>query len=327
MSSMFSPPPSPFEPASLPYRILSSPLKFLVQTLYAFILFLRGPSYQTPPPSSRIRLVCISDTHSHKPSSIPPGDVLIHAGDLTNDGTLRDIQDQIDWLNSLPHKHVIFIAGNHDSYFDPRSRKPKDRATGNNPIRFDRIHYLQHSSLKLSFSEAGDGGRVLHFYGAPQIPACGGEDFAFQYRREDDAWSGTVPEDTDVLITHTPPRHHLDMPWGVGCDFLRRETWKVKPRVHVCGHVHAGHGRENVFWDESQRVYEHLCARGEDGVLWDMIAVWAWVDVVRLLLFGVLGVLWTRVWGADDSGGIIVNAALMYRSSGQILNPPEVVDI
>ena len=252
---------------------------------------------------------------------------MIHAGDLTNSGTLSEIQDQIDWLNSLPHKHIIVIAGNHDSYFDPRSRKDEDKAAGNNKVRLGSVHYLQHSSLTLSFPEAGDGGRFLRFYGAPQIPLCGGSDFAFQYRREDDAWSNTIPEDTDVLITHTPPRHHLDLPWGVGCEFLRRETWRVRPRVHVCGHVHAGHGREKVFWDESQKVFEKLCKRGEKGVLRDVVALWAWLDLVRLAIFGALGVLWSRVWGGDDSGGIIVNAALMYCNSGQARNPPEVVDI
>ena len=324
MSFLFNPPPSPFEPPSLPYRILSSPIKYIVQNLYALILLLRGPSYQPPPPSSRIRLVCISDTHSHKPSSLPRGDVLIHAGDLTNDGTIRDIQDQIDWLNSLPYKHVIVIAGNHDSFFDPRSRKAEDKASGKG-IRIGETHYLQHSSLELSFPDVG--GRVLRFYGAPQIPACGGDDFAFQYKRGDDAWSGTVPADTDVLITHTPPRHHLDLPWGMGCDFLRRETWRVKPKVHVCGHVHAGHGREDVFWDQSQKFYESLCARGEHGVLWDVMALWVWIDVLKLALWGFLGVLWSRVWGGDDNGGVIVNAALMYRNSGQILNPPQIVDI
>lgn len=324
MSFLFAPPPNLFEPPSRPYRIFSSPVKYLVQHLYALILLLRGPPYQKPPPSSRIRLVCISDTHSQKPSSLPRGDVLVHAGDLTNDGTLHAIQDQIDWLNALPYKHVIVIAGNHDSYFDPRSRKVEDKGSGKE-LRLGSVHYLQHSSLELSFPEVG--GRTVKFYGAPQIPRCGPDDFAFQYWREQDAWSGTIPMDTDVLITHTPPRYHLDLPWGQGCDFLRKETWKVKPKVHVCGHVHAGHGRENVFWDESQRIYEDLCARKDHGVIWDIVAFWVWIEVARMAVFGILGIVWSRVWGADDAGGIIVNTALMYRSSGQISNPPEVVDI
>ena len=65
----------------------------------------------------------------------------------------------------------------------------------------------------------------------------------------------------------------------------------------------------------------------ENGVLWDMVAFWVGIDVAKLAVFGALGILWSRVWGGDDNGGILVNAALMYRSSGQILNPPEIVDL
>ncbi|KAG1865612.1 Metallo-dependent phosphatase-like protein [Suillus tomentosus] len=45
-----------------------------------------------------------------------PGDVLIHAGDLTHFGTPRELQVAFDWLVSLAHEHKIVIAGNHDTY-------------------------------------------------------------------------------------------------------------------------------------------------------------------------------------------------------------------
>ena len=130
-----------------------------------------------------------------------------------------------------------------------------------------------------------------------------------------------------MLITHTPPRYHLDLPAGLGCDFLLKEVWKVRPRLHVFGHVHAGYGQESVFWDEAQKVYERLCARREKGVLRDMVAIRAWFDLVKLALYGVLGVLWTRVWGGDGSDSLMVNSALMYRSSGKLGNNPQVVEI
>ncbi|MCJ1449915.1 hypothetical protein MMC28_000243 [Mycoblastus sanguinarius] len=322
MASLFRPPPSPFEPRTIFYRILSSPLKFLAQTIYALILFLRGSASPKPPPSSRIRLVCISDTHTLKPPYLPPGDVLIHAGDLTNAGTVDDIQDQVDWLSSLPYEYKIVIAGNHDSYFDPRSRRKEDESK---TMRWGTVHYLQHSSIRLSFVRQDN--RQLNFYGAPQIPQCGGEDFAFQYKHSDNAWSGTIPKETDVLITHTPPRHHLDLPLGLGCGFLLKEVWDVRPSVHVFGHVHAGHGREWVFWDEAQQTYERLCSRGENGVLWDMVALFVWIDTVRLVVYGMLGIAWSRIWGGDGGGTIMVNSALMYRSTGRLKNAPQVIDI
>ena len=187
------------------------------------------------------------------------------------------------------------------------------------------VHYLQHSSVTLNFVKQGN--RKVRFYGAPQIPQCGGEEFAFQYRRSEDAWSGTIPLETDVLITHTPPRHHLDLPAGLGCDFLLREVWRVRPKIHVFGHVHAGYGRENVFWDDAQKAYERLCARGENGIIRDMVAVDAWIDVVCLAIYGVLGILWSRVWRGDGRGSLMVNSALMYRSTGKLGNTPQVVHI
>ena len=321
MASLFGAPPSPFIAPSLFHRILSSPVKFVTQYLHTAILSLRGFALTIATSSPAVRIVCISDTHTQIPSSLPSGDLLIHAGDLTNAGTVDEIQHQIDWLSSSIYEHVIVVAGNHDSYFDPRSRRKTDLGKD---IRWGNVHYLQHSSLKLDFHQ---GRRQLSFYGAPQIPKCGGKEFAFQYDRDCDAWTGTIPVDIDVLITHTPPRHHLDLPIGMGCDFLLSEVWRVKPRAHIFGHVHAGHGRERVFWDKSQRIFEKICARGEKGVLMDLLAVGAWMDVLRLAIYGLLGIIWSRVWGGESRATLMVNAALTYESTGRLENPAQVIEI
>lgn len=133
---------------------------------------LRGAPFTPPLNKPKIRLVCISDTHTNTPE-IPDGDVLIHAGDLTNSGTVKDIQAQLDWLYKLPHEHKIFIAGNHDSYFDPKSRKSVDEES-DVQLKFNGIYYLENEPLQLKFK----GGRTLNFYGSPDIPQCGGTDFA-----------------------------------------------------------------------------------------------------------------------------------------------------
>jgi predicted phosphohydrolase len=96
---------------------------------------------------------------------------LIHAGDLTNAGTVEEIQAQLNWLASLPHKEKIVIAGNHDSYFDPKSRKAEDKGK---KLNFKGITYLENKAITLKFK----GGRKLNFYGSPNIPKCGGSDFA-----------------------------------------------------------------------------------------------------------------------------------------------------
>lgn len=161
-----------FGPPSSLDSFLASPLRVIVQYIYAILLFFRGPSFTTPQNKPPIRVVCISDTHTNTPK-IPPGDLLIHAGDLTNAGSAKDIQTQLDWLNSLPHRYKVFIAGNHDSYFDSNSMKDVDRAASAK-LNFGNLHYLQNQSLKLKFK----GGRTLNIYGSPNIPKCGGTDFA-----------------------------------------------------------------------------------------------------------------------------------------------------
>lgn len=92
---------------------------------------------------------------------------------MTNAGTVKDIQAQLDWLNSLPHKHKVVIAGNHDSYFDPKSRQSVDKASGAK-LNYHNINYLENQSLQLKFK----GPRLLNLYGSPNIPKCGGSDFA-----------------------------------------------------------------------------------------------------------------------------------------------------
>ncbi|KAL9013321.1 MAG: hypothetical protein Q9173_001977 [Seirophora scorigena] len=316
-----TPPSSPFEPPSPLFHLLSSPLRVVVEHIYFFFLLLRGSALQAPDPSSSIRLVCISDTHG-KEASIPSGDVLIHAGDLANHGTAAEIQEQVDWIASLPHHHKIMIAGNHDGFFDPSSRQDSDI---HNAIDYKGIHYLQHATVTLTFPGVRD--RQLNFYGAPQIPACGGDDFAFQYPRQKDAWSGTIPCAIDILVTHTPPRHHLDLPQGMGCEFLLKEVWRVRPKVHVFGHVHAAYGKESVFWDEGQKAYERVCARKTSSLLRDSFDPPAWLDAAKVAFYGIQGVVWSQVWGEAGTGTLMVNASLTYRSTGKLANAPQIVDL
>lgn len=56
-------------------------------------------------------------------------------------------------------------------------------------------------------------------------------------------WS-CIPEDTDVLITHTPPLGILDAQDRLGCEDLARRIQELSLKLHVFGHVHVGHGIE-----------------------------------------------------------------------------------
>lgn len=311
----------PFVATPLPVLFLRSPLRTLIKVTHEALSGLRGtPKVQGP----AINVVCISDTHA-KTKKIPLGDLLIHAGDFTNAGTPKDIQAQIDWLNSLPHKHKVCIAGNHDTWLDPRARRFLSLADAEvEDLDWGSVIYLQHSSVSLRFPS--HGGRTLTVYGAPQIPACGGSDFAFQYAPGADAWTDTVPNDTDILVTHTPPAFHRDIPTGPGCDFLLNEIWRAKPILHVCGHVHAGSGKEVLFWDEAQRAYESSC-RWKGSLMSELGDLGLWLNLVFVLFYGVIGILWSSVWGGGQDSTQLVNSSLTYRNTSQLRNEPQVVRI
>jgi Icc-related predicted phosphoesterase len=195
------------------------------------------------PKKKKLRLVCISDTHLHTPY-LPRGDVLIHAGDLTNLGTKSELSHSISWLLKQPHTHKLIIAGNHDvtldpqqSQYDPENLSLLTEAPG--------LIYLNHSSTTIC---------GLKVFGSPFSPGDGR--WAFQYSSGEDAepWA-EIPDDTELLITHTPPRYHLDRAPALlppephkGCESLRQRISKVRPRMHVFGHVHAGRGVEKVRW-------------------------------------------------------------------------------
>jgi Icc-related predicted phosphoesterase len=181
-----------------------------------------------------MKLVCISDTHlMHMRHEIvvPDGDVLIHAGDATFKGTKDQVQSFAYWFDALPHKHKIFVAGNHDFGFQTH----RSEAVALLP---KGCHYLEDSGVEI------DG---VKFWGSPWQPWF--LDWAFNLPRGEalKAHWDLIPDGTDVLITHSPPFGILDLvPRGenVGCDEMLKAVRRVKPYYHIFGHIHYGYGRE-----------------------------------------------------------------------------------
>lgn len=331
--------PRDFEPLPLAALFYQAPVKPLLYQAYRLATCLRSAPTPSEPP---IRVVCISDTHNHILDNVPPGEILIHAGDMTNDGSVAEIQRQVDWLASLPHKEIIVISGNHDTYLDPRTRPSLREEQRSGSIDWGRVHYLQHRRLSLTITvdcrDSNSGTSLLaeqrqrriRVYGAPQIPACGPMSVhAFQYPRGQDAWSETVPDDTDIVITHTPPKHHLDLAVsqkGIGCEHLLAEIERVKPTLHVFGHVHWGAGQTVVWWDKAHEAYTKgmsVRSKWTRGLLNPRL----WWSIVLVAFRGVRELVWDRVWGGQSPYTIMVNAAQIHGNSGKLGNPVQVVEI
>lgn len=179
-----------------------------------------------------MQIVAISDTHGkHRDlQPLPEGDVLIHAGDVSRGGTKEQVTDFLEWFAEQNHPHKLFIAGNHDFFFE---RADPDEITSIIP---DGIIYLNDSSTEI------DG---VQFWGSPITPWF--NNWAFNRDRGDEIkkhWD-LIPDDTEVLITHGPPFGILDETvYGdrTGCEELLLCVEQVKPKFHIFGHIHEEYG-------------------------------------------------------------------------------------
>ena len=176
-----------------------------------------------------LRLVVVSDTHGlHDRLEIPPGDVLIHAGDVTSRGDLHELRAFDAFLARLDHPHKLVIAGNHDFCFE---RQP---AAARALLR--HATYLEDDATEIE---------GVRFYGSPWQPWF--YDWAFNLERgaEIRAKWRLIPADTEVLITHGPPLGRGDVTVrgeAVGCADLLERVREIRPRYHLFGHIHEAYG-------------------------------------------------------------------------------------
>lgn len=123
-------------------------------TRLATRLYNRRANPRTKTPQNAIKVVCISDTHNQQ-LELPDGDLLIHAGDLSAQGTLAELQAQLDWLNSLPHRHKVVIGGNHDRLLDPKFEEKfpgvLPASSSLSELKWGSLVYLNDSSITLQF--------------------------------------------------------------------------------------------------------------------------------------------------------------------------------
>lgn len=282
--------------------------------------------------SSSIQIVCISDTHNKQPT-LPLGDVLIHAGDLTENGSFEEMQNGLKWLSSQPHKYKVFIAGNHDVLLDEAFlMKYPERRYGQSKTKQDLdwgdVIYLQDSAITLEIpvhtnDDSNDQAsmRNITIFGSPWTPQYGIS--AFQYSPNDPHhWEdsfASLEKNPDIVATHGPPHLHLDRRdfHRAGCPYLAEKIFRIRPRLHVFGHIHASYGREDVPLDSVQRAYEEVKTGwvGGEGVAWmGLMVMWA-----RVKCF--------FIRPRKNEVTTFVNAAVVGGPHNELRNDPIVVDL
>lgn len=184
------------------------------------------------------KIDCMSDTHSlHRKMNIDNlgGDMVIHAGDFTATGKGYMIEDFALWYKSLPYRHHILIAGNHD--FDLQNNEDYWK----NYFREKDIIYLRDNFIIV------DG---ISIYGMPWTPEF--YDWAFMYEKGSKfAYDkiDLISDNLDILVTHGPPMGIMDIVRAsgenIGCNMLLQKVLQVKPKYHVFGHAHHQYGIKN----------------------------------------------------------------------------------
>jgi|LULS01.1.fsa_nt_gb Icc-related predicted phosphoesterase len=201
-----------------------------------------------------MKIIVVSDNHSDYSFETPEGDLLIHAGDFSYRGTVSEIITFANWLSEQPHKHKLFIWGNHEL------------------VEADESHYR-------NLIEERSGAICLHnreyeidglkFFGSSFTPIFGRWAFLMDDEQRKRYWEN-APDDVDVLVTHGPPKNILDVVKGhevepgklepLGCRHLRDYIERVKPKLMTFGHIHDSAGQMILkHWDS---LHDTICVNG-----------------------------------------------------------------
>lgn len=178
-----------------------------------------------------MKVVCISDTHDrHRELILPPGDMLIHAGDLTRLGEVAKLNDFFAWCNELDYQYKIVIAGNHDfalEQCDPDIIIPSG------------ITYLENQATVLN---------GLTIWGSPICPPYYNWAFMWDIAKRKVLYQN-IPDNVDIIINHSPVYGILD--WAnkgcnAGCIALQERLALLNPKLVVTGHIHEDYGIKKI---------------------------------------------------------------------------------
>lgn len=205
---------------------------------------------------------CVSDLHGHYPH-LEGGDLLIVAGDLTARDTIEEHTDTLEWLSGLNYKMKVIVPGNHDNFLmdNPNFYSKTDikyLIDCGTEFKWIEIDYTKLAPKNFpSFRQ-----RKLKIWGSPWTktfpginPLC--KAFTMDTEDElDEKWA-LIPDDVDILITHGPAYGILDKNIsGEHCGSRSLDGYwekhlddhleRVKPTLHIFGHIHEDYGIDHV---------------------------------------------------------------------------------
>lgn len=175
-----------------------------------------------------------SDTHTyHELLKVPECDISICSGDVTNprdkDVNAKEYLEFLDWYGQQTIGYRILIGGNHDTSLESKRIREEDFTSRG-------IIYLHDEEVVIN---------GLKIWGSPYTPTFGvGWSFNKSRDKIHAVWE-KIPEDTDIVVTHGPPKGILDLSYNrenelefCGDVALKRRMLTIQPKLVCFGHIH-----------------------------------------------------------------------------------------
>jgi Icc-related predicted phosphoesterase len=141
--------------------------------------------------------------------------------------SIEEITDFNNWLGELPHRFKAIVPGNHEFFLEA---DPSER------------FLLSNATVLINEGIEIEG---LRIWGSPVTPLYGGA-FGLSSAKDRKRLYAQIPQDIDVLISHGPPFGILDSEpisgLHAGCRELLDGVMRVRPKLHVFGHIHGAYG-------------------------------------------------------------------------------------
>eukprot|EP00928_Gymnodinium_smaydae_P025820 TRINITY_DN2045_c0_g4_i1.p1 TRINITY_DN2045_c0_g4~~TRINITY_DN2045_c0_g4_i1.p1 ORF type:complete len:533 (-),score=33.42 TRINITY_DN2045_c0_g4_i1:105-1703(-) len=232
--------------------------------------YTRSGAYE---PEEVVRILHVSDTHSlhweiERFHPMPAADILIHTGDMSNYGNVREMASFNDWLGRVKHRypHIFVITGNHD-WVNTLDRVGRRELDPENALGVQWFRDQLTNAVVLDNEEVNALG--IRIFGSGWLPWFGNGQPGDIHVDSRGWWDNErrliwnaysrqghtsvnryddIPEGVDVLLTHGPAYGFFDEilggKWGSSKQLLEA-IQRAKPKVHLFGHVHEQRG----VWD------------------------------------------------------------------------------
>jgi len=297
------------------------------------------------PTTIHVKYLVVSDTHDAE-LTLPNCDVLLHCGDLTEDGSPANLRKALRAIGKANAELKLVIAGNHDisldeSYYPSQGGAKKDcmeacasvSSNKDSEASKNGITFLMEGTHTFTLKS----GVSFTIYASPYTPKYG--DSAFQYPSNEDRFNiatytpkwaknvGTgksvIPQNVDIVMTHGPPKYLLDGTAdgrSAGCEHLRRAIARVRPRLHCFGHIHRGYGAQRIEYDDMKR------SEDDTDCISSLPKEWVGKNQARKKGYAYLPPNSADAFREHKGQTLIVNAAIMD-DEDQPANAPWIIEL